>query len=366
MLRFCLPLALLLMITHASTPVAAAPHGGPQFVSFVRFDGWTRTPGATPSETVLTSPEITTRADWNELIASWNVQMPPEASLRVEARALAPGHATKFYDLGFWAGPDHTPSRTSLNGQKDADGDVSTDTLILSKPAHAVQVRLVLDGDVTPTFLSLSLTDSRLPRTERPPNKAAWGRVIDVPERSQLSYPGGGHSWCSPTSLSMVMTYWAHQCHQPDWAVDVPEAVKGTYDVAWEGTGNWPFNTAYAGSFPGLRGYVTRFADLRELEDWIAAGIPVILSVGYNAEVGGDTPGNNGHILVCVGFTPAGDPVINDPWTRFDKGEHVRRVFRRANLEKMWAHSQNAVYCVYPADWPPLRHFTEEKEHRQP
>ena len=63
---------------------------------------------------------------------------------------------------------------------------------------------------------------------------------------------------------------------------DVPEVVKGVYDPAGGGTGNWVFNTAYAGSFRWMRAYTTRLSDVTELEGFTAHGIPVGLSVCYN------------------------------------------------------------------------------------
>jgi len=68
----------------------------------------------------------------------------------------------------------------------------------------------------------------------------------------------------------------------------VPEVVKGVYDPKWGGTGNWVFNTAYAGSLKGMRAYTTRLSDVSELEDWIARGIPVGLSLCYNPAAGRD------------------------------------------------------------------------------
>ena len=55
-----------------------------------------------------------------------------------------------------------------------------------------------------------------------------------------------------------------------------------TYDASYEGTGNWPFNTAYAAS-RGLHAFVTRLRSLAEAETLVAAGIPVIASVSFSA-----------------------------------------------------------------------------------
>lgn len=157
-----------------------------------------------------------------------------------------------------------------------------------------------------------------------------------------MNYPNG-NVICSPTTVSMIMSYWGSELQRPDIDRDVPEIVKAVYDTNWKGTGNWPFNTAYAGSFEGMRGYVARMTDLSELEDWIVAGVPVGLSLCYD-RLRGKGPGPNGHLVVCVGFTPDGDPIINDPGTR----QNVRKIFPRKNLIDAWAYSRNAAYLIYP------------------
>ena len=296
---------------------------------------------------VLTSPEVTTRADWDQLIVSWNADLAPDALLRVEARAIYPGHATKFYAMGDWTGPENNLVRTSIDGQKDADGDVDTDTLLLKNPTSHVQIRLVLTGQIKVRFVNVAFLNSHVPASETAPDKAAWGKEWDVPQRSQLSYPGGD-VWCSPTSVTMVMAFWAQQRHHPEWDVDVPVAAHAIYDTAWKGTGNWPFNTAYAGSFPGLHAEVRRFPGLTSLEKCIAQGIPPIVSVNYKATAGDSEPGGNGHLMVVRGFTKEGDVIVNDPWADLDKGQHVRKIFPRDRFHAMWAASHNTVYLIYP------------------
>jgi hypothetical protein len=186
------------------------------------------------------------------------------------------------------------------------------------------------------------MTDSNSKPEALEPNKAAWGKTIQVPEKSQMAYPNGG-VLCSPTTVSMLLTHWSRTLKQPDLDHDVPDVVKGVYDANWHGTGNWPFNTAYAGSFPGMRGYVSRFSDVSELEDWIAAGLPVGISLDYD-RLRGKGPGPNGHLVVCVGFTPEGDVILNDPGT----SKNVRKTFPRKSLVYAWAYSKNTVYLIYP------------------
>jgi hypothetical protein len=198
-------------------------------------------------------------------------------------------------------------------------------------------------------FLGLSLKDSRAEPPDLRPNRDAWGKTLPVPERSQLGY-SNGVALCSPASVSMILGYWSRTLDRPELDLGVPQVEQAVYDPGWPGTGNWPFNTAFAGSFPGLRAYVTRLTDLAEIEDWIAAGVPVGLSVCLNRLMGRDGP-PSGHLVVCVGFTAEGDLVINDPGVR----KKVRKVVSRKNARFAWAYSKNTVYLIYPETLTPPR-----------
>ncbi len=320
------------------------------FVGLNQFSKFNRSQSEN-GETVLLSPEIKSGIPWNELILSWNAAAPAGTFLKIEACAILPDHATKFYTLGDWSPDNKTFPRASVRHQQDADGTVDTDTLILTQPAGAARIRVTLGGTngVRPTlkFLGASFSNTRVPPATRPPNRAAWGKIISTPEHSQHGYPNE-KGWCSPTSLSMVLSRWADVLHRPEMNLTVPEVAANVYDDDFAGTGNWPFNTAFAGSFPGMRSFVTRLDDLSEVEDWIVAGIPVVLSGRWDWLQPGRPPDTDGHLIVCIGFTPAGDVVINDPATNLALGQSVRHIYQRANVIHSWTKSHNAIYLVFP------------------
>jgi hypothetical protein len=162
-----------------------------------------------------------------------------------------------------------------------------------------------------------------------------------------MVYPDGGDVWCSPTAVSMVLGYYGYM---PGACADrVRDAVVGVYDWIYKGHGNWPFNAAYAGSL-GFEAYVARFTSLRQAEEWIAAGAPVIVSFawGENELAGAAIPSSNGHLAVLVGFDAAGNPIINDPAAPND--DSVQRTYDRSEFESLWLeHSGGAVYLIYPA-----------------
>ncbi|MDB6056228.1 MAG: hypothetical protein JWO95_72 [Verrucomicrobiales bacterium] len=342
------------VLTSITSAFCGSPTEQARFVAFTSFDGFSKM--ATASTTVLTSPIIKTPIEWNEFVLSWNSVTPPGTWIQFDVQALQPGHKTKFYTMGIWSEDVAKHERTTVRGQNDADGKVKSDTLVLNQKAGAIQVRITIHNAAdqpAPELKSigLSFVDTTVKVATLPPNKAAWGKILTVPEKSQNSYPQE-KGWCSPTSLSMVLGHWSERLSRPEMVLDVPEVAASIFDPNFGGTGNWPFNTAFAGKFQGMRSYVSRFTDISELEDWIVAGLPVIISAPYDMLAPGRNPTGNGHVVVCIGFAENGDVVINDPATNLQKGQHVRHIYKRSDVERAWSMSHRTVYLVYPEGTP--------------
>ncbi len=293
---------------------------------------------------------------FDRLIASWNAVTPAGTWVQVEARAYRPSdsHWTKYYNMGIWAQGTGTIKRHSVDGQADADGTVATDTLKLTGGAvyTRFQYRVTLfttDRTRTPGVRMVSvMTSSAVKEPAGLPissDRQAWGKDLNVPKRSQMIYPDGGEVWCSPTSTSMVLAYWGK-------SVTVPHAAARTYDYVYEGNGNWPFNTAWASTY-GLDAYVTRMGSLAQLEEWISAGVPVIISIAWKQGelTGAPFPSSNGHIIVVRGFDANGNVIVNDPAASSDA--RVRMVYQRTQLLKVWRkYSGGTVYLIHPPSYP--------------
>jgi uncharacterized protein YvpB len=338
------------LLTTLGATVAASVAGGNHcaFIGITNLSGFSKSEGTLTNETIFTSPEMAAPIDWDELIVSWNV--PPGVHLKVEARAIYPNHTTRYYTMGLWSEDTAHFPRESVRRQRDQDGSVKMDTLVLSNAVRKVQFRITAGGEGDQAmlkFLGLSFCNSAVPATVLAPNRAAWGKVLEVPERRQAEYEGGG-GWCSPTSLSMVLAYWSEQLHRPELNHTVPETAHAIADGLGGDTGNWPFNTAYAGRYPGMRAYVTRLGDVSELEDWIAAGIPVIISVSSYLTNDRTNGPDNGHLIVCVGFTDKGEVVTNNPGVSVRRNVRARQVYAREKVASAWKKSKNAVYLIYP------------------
>lgn len=340
----------------AAEPTAAAPAEQCRFLGLHRFDDFTHEAGEDGAR-ILVSPVIPAPIPWDQLVVSWNADAPPHSWLTLEARAICTGRQTKYYTLALWS-PDNNPDhpRQSVRRQKDGDGDVAVDTLKLRETATSVQLRWTLGGTGSEggpklRFVGLSFLDSKTRLSSQPSDREAWGKIIPTPELSQHSYAEGG-GWCSPTSLAMVLSRWSGILHRPEMKLDVPEVAADINDPSF-GTGNWVFNAAFAGSFPGMRAYVTRFRDLSEVETWIKAGIPVVMSARWDLLAPGRKDTGSGHLVVCIGFTEDGDVVINDPATNLQKGQHVRHIYARSDVVKAWGTSHNTVYLIYPESTTP-------------
>jgi hypothetical protein len=344
---FLIPAALFSGCQTTSTPVKTRFS---HFVGVDDFSGFTRSQNER-GETILISPEIKAGIFWNQLIVSWNADAPAGTFLKVEASAISSGHATRFYTLGNWSLDNKAFPRSSPGHQKDSDGSVNTDTFVLTHPAEAAQICITLGGTngARPAlkFLGISFSNTKSPTAAMAPNRAAWGKIVATPERSQHGYPEG-KGWCSPTSLSMALARWAEILNRPEMNLTVPQVAGAVYDENYHGTGNWAFNAAFAGSFSGMRSCVTRFDDLSEVEDWIAAGIPVILSARWDWLRPGRPLDSAGHLIVCIGFTSDGDVIINDPAAHLDGGDTVRQIYKRSDVIHSWSSSHNTVYLVYP------------------
>ncbi|WP_433423521.1 C39 family peptidase [Microtetraspora malaysiensis] len=322
-----------------------------------------------------------------QLVPSWTANTPPGSWLQVELRArTATGAHTKWYCMGRWAEGDADIHRTSLPGQGDQDGDVAVDTFVAARPVVAYQVRVTLygaGGRVRSVNVMASavppggpasagrgpapaLTNGAHPDTVSPPRTASV--ELNVPRHSQMTHPGhhpewdgGGESWCSPASFTMVLGYWERGpapdelawVSSDDPCPSVDHAARDMYDHSYQGTGNWPFGVAYAGRY-GLEGFVTRLRSVSELELFVRAGIPVITSQSFKEhELPGSGYSTSGHIMVVVGVTPTGDVIANDPAAPSD--EAVRRVYPREAFENVWLRGSSSggiVHVVHPPDVP--------------
>lgn len=289
-----------------------------------------------------TSPIRESSLAFNTAVLSWNADAPEGTSLSFELRVRTADGWSGWYVMGRWG----QSGGSSLSGQADRWGRVNVDTLELRGWASALQYRAKLttaNPGTTPALRLVAVVYSDLSRSPSGPRLpgSALGHDLDVPTYSQLDQdPSLMWQVCSPTSLAMVLRY---------WGVDrtVAETIRGVHDASSGLYGNWPLNTAFAGT-QGLVAYVDRFYGLKQLQAEIAAGRPVVASVRWRAGELDNAPvrsAESGHLIVVRGFSSSGDVIVNDPLGR---GEGVRRVYDRQQFSRAWLGQGGIVYLIRP------------------
>ncbi|MEV0732008.1 C39 family peptidase [Polymorphospora sp. NPDC050346] len=340
------------MLNPAGTTEYADPHSGE--TRTWKYSTWT-------------SPVTQVGFAASELVPSWNAVTPEGTWIQIELQGTYnTGNQTPWYVMGRWASGDEDIKRTSVNRQGDPWSTIWTDTFSIDDVANGVmltayQFRLTLyraPGQwQSPRVFMLGAMSSYVPdRFTVTPSAGgiAWGRELAVPPRSQMihrgNYPewgGGGQVWCSPTSTTMVLEYHGRGPSTSDmsWITpgytdpQVAHAARMTWDYAYGGAGNWPFNTAYAATFPGIDARVTRLHSLDEVEHFIKAGLPVVTSQSFLAnELDGSNYGTSGHLFTIVGFTADGDVIVNDPAS--STNAEVRNVYQREQFEQIWLRTK--------------------------
>ncbi|HZE40422.1 MAG TPA: peptidase C39 family protein [Stackebrandtia sp.] len=342
-----------------------------------------------------TSPTHKLKFGASQLVASWNVDTPEGSWLRTEMRgSYEDGKQTPWYTMGIWCKGEKDVTRTSVDKQKDDRSFIDTDTFTMSDPeTHQLasyQLRVTLcrkpGTDITPTVWRVGAMSSFIPdRFEVPASKPgeAAGVELKVPRFSQSihsgqypEYGGGGEAWCSPTSSQMIIESWGRKPTKDDLSwVDpsyqdpqVDFSARSTYDKAYDGCGNWPFNAAYAATYKDMDAIVTRLRSLDDAEKLVKAGFPIITSQSFiESELDGAGYGTAGHLMTVIGFTKDGDVIANDPVSKDDEG--VRRVYKRRQFENIWLRTKRkdadgkilggsggVCYLYKPTDkqWPDL------------
>ena len=321
-----------------------------------------------------TSAWATPAHAFTQLVPSWNAATPTGTLIQVRLRAkAASGTVSSFDTIATWTLHDGEFERTSYGAQTDDFVNVNVDTL-RADTGHSLrawQVRVVLmrqPGRAGPRVTKVGGVASQLATSLPATSKPLYGaRTLDVPRLSQMihrgeypKYGGGGEAWCSPTSTSMVMAYYGRRPPASDytWVSSsyrdryVDHAARRTFDFRYDGTGNWPFNTAYAAHYVD-DAFVTRMATLRDAERFVHVGIPVVASISFDRGqlTGAPIGATRGHLVVIVGFTAGGKVVVNDPAARDNSS--VRRTYDRGQFERAWLRrSAGLAYVIRDAAHP--------------
>ena len=285
----------------------------------------------------------------NNIVPSWNVDMPDGTGIRIELRATNGGASTAWYEIARQGTTNLSWSRKEW----DSYGEVDWDTLTLYSNWPRIEYRVTLFTNtigVTPTLrlMALCYADDNyvIPYTALP--NPGVTTSLAVPWRSQYASSLDPDEICGPTSMSMSMAY--NGCNLPTETVAAE-----TYDAYNSGYGNWPF-IAQEAARHGFKSYYSRSNSQQPLRDFIAQGVPVEIGMRYSAGqlTNSPIPSTSGHLLLCVGITANGDYICNDPAGSDSRWDHV--VFLKNEVANVWLGVggttipciPNSVYWRFP------------------
>lgn len=296
---------------------------------------------------LYTSPWVLNEFPFNEVLVSWNVDLPEKCGFTVELRCARERveEPTAWYHLGrFGNHPEVVRPHT-----RDENGTVAIDCFSATSwhQAYQYRLRLLAHGTAEPKLKRLTVIVSNQPgnpelhaRFATPPPPVANAPLeLKVPFRSQRAEdPAIQGRICSPTSVAMVLAY--RGLEQP-----TSEVARRTFDTDHDIYGNWPANIQAAYSF-GARGRIARFRSWDQARASIASGQPIIASIRDKQGALKQAPyaTTDGHLLVITGFDAAGNVRVNDP-----AAADARRgiaVYDREAMEKVWLDQGGVAYLL--------------------
>lgn len=320
-----------------------------------------------------TSPWVSTGFDARNLIPSWNAHTSGGTWIRVMVRGKTATTTGSWDTIAGWAYGVSGTHRHSGSAQTDDLSKLDVDTVVMNGSnryrSWQIKVELMRPTGTTgsPAIRSIGAVAASYPTRSPAVSRTTMtaNTELTVPRHSQMihkgqfpQWGGGGASWCSPTSVAMVLRYFGAGPKPADYSWSpyadsfVVHAARYTYDYRYDAAGNWPFNTAYAGRYD-LDAFVTRLDSLRDAEAFIKKGIPVVASVRYakGALTGSPVASSAGHLLVIVGVQKDGRVIVNDPAA--SSNSTVRRVYNRSQFEKAWLGGSGGVsYVIRPENKP--------------
>jgi hypothetical protein len=275
----------------------------------------------------------------NNVVCSWNLDMPPGTGFRTEVRAYN-GTWTSWFEIarqGTIPGGITRVKGSTTNGIED-------DTLMLPSLHSRIEYRVTLYTNavgVTPTLrlMSVCYADSSTPIPYVPLPDPGYTTSLAVPFRSQNWSTVDPGSICGPTSMSMAMAY--NGCF-----LSTEYIVTEEYDSYNQMYGNWPFIAQEAAKY-GFKSYYSRSNGQQPLRDHLAQGYPVEFGMAYSAGELTHSPISStaGHLVLVVGIDANGDYICNDPAGSTSTWDHV--VYHKDDIANVWlGHGGTTIPCI--------------------
>jgi hypothetical protein len=198
-------------------------------------------------------------------------------------------------------------------------------------------LELFVDAEEPPPRYLIAVSARPFTIAEPSPPAGEAGLVGAPPPRSQMAAPAElAPRICSPTCVSMVLELWRRPHDWLGLCDECRDPATGMYGV-------WPM-ALRAAARRGIAGAVETFTDWQAPLRVLAAGVPLITSIRFDA---GELPGapltdTGGHLVVVHGAGPDGIAVC-DPAA--PAGE-VLRTYPAAPFSRAWLRHRGAAYIL--------------------
>jgi hypothetical protein len=224
---------------------------------------------------------------------------------------------------------------------------VDVDVLRSEEELHAFELRWsqTYGGSLIEMLVHrLAITVSRTPDPAAPESRS---ELAGLANREPASVPFRSQRWeaaelaprvCSPTSVAMVLAGYGVE-------ESTERVAEHAYDSEHDLYGNWPRNVQ-AAFLLGAPGYLTRFSAWPRVEQLVASGQPLVISLRVEP---GELPGapydsTPGHLIVLYGFDEDGNPMVLDPAAETE--EAGRLVHSREALARVWLERKGVAYVI--------------------
>ncbi len=308
--------------------------------------------GRRPVTAVLISAPLKAAIPFNQLLGGANAALGPKDSLELAVQVKYEAGWSRWFQFGGF-GP--AGKAASVRGHENAFGRMDTDTLTLTKKAGWLRYRVTINAAAGSRAI-LRLVSVTCTDTEAAYNSELAVRKPDCFKPALLKVPGisqmvqrtpHAKNICSPTSVAMILRYFGLK------AGALPTAA-AVFDHAGNIYGNWTLNTMYAGS-RGLYAWPARFDSLEEARQYLAAGIPLAVSLTFGPGKLKKSPlkQTRGHLMVLKGFDARGRALVNDPAAPDERT--VERAYDRKEFARAWLKNKyGTAYVIAPLALIPL------------
>lgn len=294
-------------------------------------------------------PVLTPAHPFHEVLPSWNISVPADAGFRVDLRVAArEENWSPWMPIGSWGAATRGSGKAASTDRLDG-GRVHVD-IFRSKQLHRrLQLRLVgggVGGALTMERLAVSVTDWSADHRAEPISRGQPLQSvprIPVPFRSQQAAPEElRRRICSPTSVAMMLEHHGKER-------STVEVARLLFDEEHDLYGNWGRAIQGAAS-QGVPGLLVRISDWNDVSRLLAAGQPLVVSIGVKEGQLSGAPYTStaGHLLVFTGIDERGDLRVNDPAAA--DPSNGQTVYRRDELDVVWRQRGGTAYLLLSPD----------------